>query len=342
MASRTRLRPLALGALAVCALALSACGGSDDDGGASTKGDGELTTVKVGIIPVSNLTYLLIGDEQGFFREEGMKIETSMSDGGAAVVPKVVSGEEDIGYSNIPSLMLAVDKGLPLQVIADPGGGEAKEGADEDDIIAKVVVTRDSPIRDAKDLEGKTIAVNTLNNVADVTTKAALAKRGADPAKVRFLEVPFPDMLPALEAGRVDAAFLVTPFLQQAMGQGARAILRPYYEVKPGFANTAYFTTRAWAEEHPELVAGFQRAVNRSVAYAAEHPEAVRETLPELTRMPEEVVRRIPLGGIDAAFDRETFETLNELMVEYGGMEKPVDIDAFVHEGAMREPGGAT
>ena len=66
------------------------------------------------------------------------------------------------------------------------------------------------------------------------------------------------------------------------------------------------------------------------------------QTLLETTGRKSGQPRRIPLGGIDAAFDRETFETLNELMVEYGGMEKPLDIDAFVHEGAMREPGGAT
>jgi NitT/TauT family transport system substrate-binding protein len=332
-------------ALAMCLAVAAGCGSSNssDNSAGSTGGTpSKPTTLTVGIIPVSNLAPLFVGIDQGFFRDEGLTIKTTMSEGGAEVVPKVLSNEVQIGYSNIPSLMVAAGKGLPLQIVADPGGGEA-EGANAKDseIIAQVVVGKNSSIRSAKDLAGKTIAVNTLNNVADVTTKASLAKQGVDPNSVKFLELPFPDMPAALAAGRVDAAFLVSPFLQQARADGARTILRPYYDVHPGFVNTAYFASSKWADGHEAEVAAFQRAVNRSVAYSAEHPEAIRAALPKFTKIPASMVATIPLGGVDAALDEPTLQEILDLMKRYGGLTKAPDLKTFVHKGALREGGGA-
>jgi NitT/TauT family transport system substrate-binding protein len=40
------------------------------------------------------------------------------------------------------------------------------------------------------DLEGKTVAVNTLGNVLDVTLNTALEAAGVDRSRVEYLEVP--------------------------------------------------------------------------------------------------------------------------------------------------------
>ena len=54
-----------------------------------------------------------------------------------------------------------------------------------------------------KDLEGKTIAVNTLNNICGVTINATLEEKGVDVSTLKYTEVPFPEMVAALEKGRV-------------------------------------------------------------------------------------------------------------------------------------------
>ena len=54
--------------------------------------------------------------------------------------------------------------------------------------------------------------------------RASVRKAGGDPAKVKFVELPFPDMPAALQAGQVDAIFVVEPFLTAALGAGRRKV----------------------------------------------------------------------------------------------------------------------
>ena len=86
---------------------------------------------------------------------------------------------------------------------------------------------KDGPIKSGKDLEGKTIAVNTLKNICEVTIKASLEKEGVDVDKLKFTEVPFPDMLAALENGR--GRRLRGGAVREPGQGGARARDRPFY-----------------------------------------------------------------------------------------------------------------
>ena len=71
-----------------------------------------------------------------------------------------------------------------------------------------------------EDLEGKTVAVNTLNNIAEVVVKAALEKKGVDPESLKLSEVPFPEMRPRWPRASVDAAFSIEPFVTQSVAEG--------------------------------------------------------------------------------------------------------------------------
>jgi len=73
---------------------------------------------------------------------------------------------DQFGFSNTTSLLLANSQGLPLKVVA---AGVSSTGEDGKDFGA-VIVKADSPIRSAKDLAGKRVAVNTLKNIN--TTRA--------------------------------------------------------------------------------------------------------------------------------------------------------------------------
>ncbi|GGQ38265.1 hypothetical protein GCM10010279_54370 [Streptomyces mutabilis] len=97
------MRRLFVGLTAVSVLAAAtACGSSDskgpDDYGSS---DGGTTTLKVGLIPIVDVAPLYLGQEKGFFEERGLKLEFSGAQGGAAIVPGVVSGQFQFGFSNM-------------------------------------------------------------------------------------------------------------------------------------------------------------------------------------------------------------------------------------------------
>src|SRR3954451_4908141 len=195
---------LALLAALACAVFVAACGGSSG----STK-KGEPATLNVGVISIADVAPLYLGIKKGFFKEQKLTIKPKPADGGAAIVASVVSGDDQIGFSNTTSLLIANSKNVPVKLIAQCVIGAHK--ATPDQAWDAVLVKKGSSIKSAKDLEGKTISVNTLQNVGPLTVNTALKKAGADYKKVKYLEVPFPDANAALQPGRVDAAWVVEP-----------------------------------------------------------------------------------------------------------------------------------
>src|SRR4029450_6782540 len=101
---------------------------------------------------------LFVRVEKGFFKTEGLELETVPMAGGAVIVQGVTSGDLQFGWTNVISLYQAHAEGFDFKLIA--GGATNVRGSNETHAI---VVGKDSPIKSAKDLEGKTVAVNTLH-----------------------------------------------------------------------------------------------------------------------------------------------------------------------------------
>ena len=128
-----------------CLGAVAACGGGDNGGGSTGK-SGQPATIKVGTIPIVDTAPLYLGIQKGFFKQEKLTVEPKPAQGGAAIVPAVLSGSNDIGFSNVTSLIIASSKGLPVQIIAQ--GVQA--GAGEQDAFDALLVPKNSPITSPK------------------------------------------------------------------------------------------------------------------------------------------------------------------------------------------------
>jgi NitT/TauT family transport system substrate-binding protein len=310
-------------ALALC-LAASACGGGGEEPSAGADG---MTEVTVGVLPLNAVAPVYLGIERGFFEQQGLKVMTQTAEGGAAIVPSVVSGDAQFGFSNTVSLLLAHAKGLPLRVIA-PGEASSRTSADDDTAL---MVERGGPVRSPKDLEGKTIGVNTLNNIAHLTAMVALSKAGVDASRLRFTEIPFPDMQAAVQSGRVDAGFFNEPFTTQAQDAGMRAVAHPYSDAGPDLPIAPYFTTAEYVEEHPDIVRAFARGLRKATEYAAAHPDAVRKIVPTYTKTPKPTVAEMGLPTFSPEISSEGVEDVAGLMVQHGFMEKSRPVDDLVH-----------
>ena len=249
-----------------CVALLAGCG--DDGGSGGGGGDGgeaEPVTLKVGVIPIADVAPLYLGMDKGFFEEEGLTIEPQLAEGGAAIVPSVVSGDYQIGFSNTTSLIIAASKKLPIQIISQGVLG----GTGPDDAWDGVIVPKGSDVKEIGDLEGKTVAVNTLNNVSQVVVNTALKEAGADYTKVKYVEVPFPDMNAALEAGRVDAAFQVEPGYSGGLAAGSKNIVNAYEAMAPNYTVATYFASKQYIAENRDEVDRFTRAMQKSLDYAS-------------------------------------------------------------------------
>jgi NitT/TauT family transport system substrate-binding protein len=311
----------------VCAVGVAACG-DDDDGGGGGGGEGEPTTLNVGVIPIADVAPLYLGMEKGFFEEEQLTIKPQLAEGGAAITPAVLSGDFQIGFSNTISLLIAASQDLPVQIISQG----VLAGKSEKEAWADLLVLKDGPIKDPKDLEGKTIAVNTLKNICEVTIKASLEEEGVAVDTLEFAEVPFPDMNAALEAGRVDAACVVEPFVSQGKAGKARGIDPFYVRTAPDLTVATYFTSTQYAEENPDVVERFVKAMNKSLTYAQSNPDEVRKVLLDYTEIPPEAAEQIKLPIWRPDLNEPTIERLSELSLKYGLIKEQPDLDELIRE----------
>jgi NitT/TauT family transport system substrate-binding protein len=308
------------------ALVAGGCGDDDDDGGGGGEAAAEQTTLRVGVIPIADVAPLYLGIKQGFFDDQKLKIEPQLAEGGAAITPAVLSGDFQIGFSNTVSLLIAASKDLPVTIISQGVLG----GKTKDEAWADLLVLKNGPIKEPKDLEGKTIAVNTLSNICEVTIKASLTDMGVDVDTLKFTEVPFPDMNAALDAKRVDGACVVEPFVSQGLAGKAKGIDPFYVNTAPDLTVATYFTSKQYAEENPEVVERFVTAMEQSLDYAQNNPDAVRDILSEYTQIPPEVAANIKLPQWRADLTLPTIEKLSQLSLEYGLIESEPDLNELI------------
>jgi NitT/TauT family transport system substrate-binding protein len=327
-------RAAAMGA-AVLLVPLVACGGDGDSGAAGGCGGSDIgedkqldetTTVSVGVIPIVDVAPIYLGQEQGFFEDRGLELKMETASGGAAIVPGVMSDQFQFGFSNTTSLLIACDQGLGVQVVANGNNSTGQTGDD----FGAVVVPADSSIQDAADLEGHTVAVNTLQNIGTTTVNASVRKAGGDPSEVEYTELEFPDMPAALESGDVDAAWVVEPFLTITTQAGARPVAWNFVDTAPDLMVANYFTSTQYAEDNPDVVAAFAGAMNESLEYAEAHPDEARQIVTTYTDIDSSLAEQLVLPTWPSEINRDAAGTLNDLAVDDGLIEQPVDLDRLL------------
>jgi NitT/TauT family transport system substrate-binding protein len=304
-------------------LAAAGCGSSGDDSGGAAGGGPQ--QVKVGIIPILDVAPIYLGKQKGFFTGRNLELTLEAGQGGAAIVPGVVSGQFQFGFSNVTSLLIAQSRGLPLKVVANGVASTGKDKADYSGIVAT-----DDAIKTAADLEGRQVSVNTLKNIGDSTIRASVRKAGGDPSSIRFVELPFPDMPAALQAGRVDAVWVVEPFLSASLAEGGRLVASNYVDTAPDLTVAVYFTSEKLIKDDPDLVKRFTEAMTESLAYADAHPDEARQVLTTYTQIDEAVIKDLTLPKWPPQINRASVETLATLAVQDGLVTKQPDLAALL------------
>jgi len=320
-----------LAALAIVALAATGCGGSDDDSGGGGENGLEKSSLKVGILTIGDLVPFWAAQQQGFFDQEGLKVEQVEAAGGAAIQPAIQSGDLDLGWSNVVSVVLAKANNLDFKFL----GGGAFLGPRHYKNQA-LLVEKGSPITDPSQLEGKTIGVNTLNNINHLSMQAYLDGIGVDPDSVKFFELGNPNTLEGLEAGRVDAVTANEPFVTIGLQTGVAEALvynpfEPFGE-EPFLAG--WISSPKWLEENPKTAAAFTRAVDKGVDWVTENPKEAQKLLVQHTDIKPDlagqIVPSLPKGQIEAT----DIEPWIDAAEKYGMTEESFPASEVLQEGA--------
>jgi NitT/TauT family transport system substrate-binding protein len=192
--------------------------------------------VKMSIFGATTDAGVFIAIERGYFRAEGLNIETVPSDSSLQITPFLASGQIDVaGISQSPALFNAALRGVPYRLVADkgrilPGHGFAA-------IVVRTDLVESGRVRDLSDLRGLRINTPGKGTASWGLLARALDAGGVSADEVEFESLLQPDVIPALGNRALDATLLLEPFVSAAVTRGVGVRFRGADEYAVGAQN---------------------------------------------------------------------------------------------------------
>jgi NitT/TauT family transport system substrate-binding protein len=249
-------------------------------------------TIRIATTPIDLGAEALYAADLGFFKKAGLDVQLNLLASGSTVAASVAGGSIDIGQSNIVALATAHAAGLPFVIVA-PAGYYTSAGP-----TTELVTAANSAVTDAKDLDGKIIAVTALKDLNWVSIQSWLTRGGADLSSIKYVEVQQPTACNMVTSGRAAAAIVSEPYLSFALRDGGCRVLAPTHDaIAKQFLVGAWFSTTAWAQSHTDAIRRFRAVMVETARWAAtHHAESARilERYTHLAAAPE--MKRVPFA----------------------------------------------
>jgi NitT/TauT family transport system substrate-binding protein len=301
--------------IAAATLLLAACGsggGTAGSGGAS----GQATSLTVGYVPYSDDVALFLAKDKGFFARHGLNVTLTAAANPVAVVSSMISGQEQFGFITTPVLINVNTKGTSLKCVSTVDGEQPAPPAPDSTAL---VAAKGSGITSVKDLAGKKVATVQLASLNSLSVDVLAKRAGVSPAGIQLIQMPFPQMPAALSQGRVQAAVIVAPFVNEALAQGATVIDHPNQVLYPHGTVTCLSALGSYIGQHAATVTAFHSAMNEAVAYAKAHQAAAKSTLAKyLTLTPAVAQKQILSTDWDPVLHPATVTQIEGYMRQFG------------------------
>lgn len=271
-------------------------------------------TLRVATLPFEDAAEPYYAEDEGFFAKVGLQVDIQRMQGSPAIAAAVTSNSVDIGYNAVDTLANIHQKLVPLAVIAPAADYVSPTTAG----TIAIVVRASAPIHQAKDLSGKIIAVGALHTLGETASRLWIDRNGGDSSTVKFVEVPGPAMLAALDADRIDAAFMGEPFIEVAK-KNDRILVSGLDAIAKQFLISAWFTTPRWAAAHPDLVKRFAAAMRETAVWANANEAASGDILAKHTRIAPAVIRTMVRAHFAEKLIPELMQPLIDVSAKYNG-----------------------
>jgi len=211
---------------------------------------------------------LYVGEENGYFKKAGIKIEQLRGAGAGDAVRNVVAGNGDIAMADPLSAFFAIQAGAELEGFYCPYTKN----------WMTLMVNKTKGIKSPADLRGKTIAINSMGSTTRYYLMVLLGRHGMTESDVTEVATGL-DFASSLVSGRADAAsawesmnwgMLVAGGIPK--NQVSDFEVWPYADIIPG-PNDVYFAKPEWLNKNRGLVQRFIRALEKSKRFVQAHPD---------------------------------------------------------------------
>ncbi len=315
-------RRIVLAAAAALALSASASVGAD------------LPTLRVGAGLDVESTPLLYAKQSGLFARAGLDVEIEkLTGGGTAIAAAVAGGGLEVGKASTFALIAAHARGVPFVLLAPA----AYYSSSEPDI--PLIVGASSPIRSARDLDGKTIAVVSLATTMRLADQAWIDQNGGDSRSVHFLELSPPAVPPAIEQGRIDAATLSEPVLSAAIESGkVRVLGYSYNAIGKHFDLADWFSNADWVAKNRDLATKFARVMLQANAYVGAHEAEMMPLVAAYVGVDPSALAKMRNPERGQYYEPALIQPLIDLAAKYGAIPKTFPASELISDAALRPP----
>lgn len=279
--------------------------------------------VTVGAIPADTSAVVNYAEQLGYFKNRGVDVAISIMNSGPVIANAVTGGSLDVGAMNSGSIAVARSRGIPLKFFAAAASGSPSLMTDV------IMVRKDSPIRTGADFNDKTVGIVATKTMQYAAFLAWVDKHGGDSKTVKFIEVPFPQMIGALDQRRVDAAIPVEPFT--SAGRANNRILGSVYEaMPPHFLIFGFAATDRWLQEHADLAVKFAAAIRQAAAWANDHEKDSAAMLLRFMKVDPGLATHMARATYATSLDTSLLQPVVDVMVKYGILAKPIDPNELI------------
>lgn len=278
----------------------------------------KLTQVRAAYVPVATWLPAWVAKDKGIFEKHGLDVTLTPVQN-LSLLPGTVGRQFEFAASTAPDLLKAVAGGLDVVATA----GEAIETKSNQTF--QLIVRKDSNIKSPADLKGKVIAAPTLGAVMHSATLYWLKKNGVDPASVRGVEVPFPNMGDQLKAGSVDAVEALVPFTTTILAAGNVSLGDPMMAVGDDVVFPFWISEGAWARANGATIKAWIASLTEAKAFMDSNDKETRDILAKYSRLPPAVVQKVPLPTYRFTIKTEELAVWADVLSELGQLPKPVD-----------------
>ncbi|MDD2845148.1 MAG: CmpA/NrtA family ABC transporter substrate-binding protein, partial [Rhodoferax sp.] len=276
----------------------------------------EKTKLKIGFIPITCATPLIMAHPLGFYKKQGLDVEVTKTAGWALIRDKMINKEYDATHFLSP-MPLAMSMGLgsnptPMNVatIQNVNGQ------------AITLALKHKNNRDPKNWKGFKFAIPFEYSMHNFLLRYYLAEAGLNPdTDVQLRVVPPAEMVANLKAGNIDGFLGPDPFNQRAVYEEAGFIHILTKDLWNGHPCCAFGTSTEFIQKNPNTFAALYRAVLTAAAMARQpgNRELIAKVISpaQYLNQPEAVVTQVltgkfadGLGNIQNVPDRADFDPI--------------------------------
>lgn len=275
--------------------------------------------------------YLAINN--GYFEEEGLKINLILTSGADAVMSAVLSGDADIGFSGTEATIYVYNGG-EKDYIKTFAGLTQKDGS-------FLVSRKKYENFTLEDLKGKTIIGGRIGGMPEMTFEWALRQNNIDPKKDVNIDtsIAFSAMEGAFIGGTGDFVTLFEPNALSVEKNGYGYVVAYIGELGGNVPYTAYNARTSYIENNKDIIKKFTKAINKGLEFVKNNSEekiaeCIIDFFPD-TSMNDliKIVKRYKDGNAwkeNITINEEEFKHIQDIMKASNELDNYVEYDKLI------------